>query len=399
MNRMWALCLWIVSAVALPLQADWTETNNDGDVGGLDQPGWVAAYNGSAPVPATTWYEASDLAIAGWGIDPGWTDNVVAITDADATAYAAANQVLPDFWRASAYVAVSTQDADEEFGAMVRATQFAMGNLPTAVTCYAATFNFNNAVNVGDEMEFKLYKIVNGVPTTEITSNPLVPAGSDDLIVAVELVAVGRHITARLYDDYGDATPVDELYFYDYNFLAAGDTGVTALDYDATVGIGALYDTLAATTPSVGLFADFTGDDLVDDADADLLCDNIGGGGGGVQPMDLDGDGDVDEDDWVILVEEHLETPLGVGTHRGDFNLDGFVNATDLAILKLNFGDAGKGWAEGNANCDDVVNATDLAILAANFGAVGPPGTPVPEPTILMLLAAGAAFAIRRTKK
>ena len=402
MNRMWALCLCAVLAAAVPAQADWTETNNDGGPGGLDQPGWVAAYNGSAPGPATTWYEASDLALAGWGSDPGWTDNVVAITDADATAYAAENQVLPDFWRARAHVAVSTQDPDEEFGAMVRAGAFNMDDPPTAVTSYAATFNFNNAVNVGDPMEFNLYKIVDGVVVSSVTANPLVPAGSDDLIVAIKLEAVGRHVRAWLYDDYPYTNQVASLYLYDYDFLPAGDTGVTALDYDATVGIGALYDTLSATTPATGLATDFTGDDLIgiDDVEyiQNAICNAMGPGG--YDPtFDFDGDGDNDEDDIVFYINNHTETPFGMGTAVGDLNLDGYINATDLAILSLSFGSSGLAYGRGNLNCDTVINATDLAILAGNYGYVSPSGAPVPEPTTITLIAAGAAALIRRRKR
>ena len=85
-----AFCLAVVS----PLQADWLETNADGSPsGGLDYlPYWVAAWNGSSPNPATDWYTASYLS-TWYGTDPGWTGWVVNITDADATAYAAANQV------------------------------------------------------------------------------------------------------------------------------------------------------------------------------------------------------------------------------------------------------------------------------------------------------------------
>jgi hypothetical protein len=392
----------MVLAAALPLQADWTETNNDGGPGGLDQPGWVAAYNGSAPGPATNWHTAANLAAAGWGTDPGWTGNVVAITDADATAYAAANQVLPDFWRARAEVAVSTQDPDEEFGAMVRASQFNMDDPPTAVTAYAATFNFNNAVGVGDPMEFKLYKIVNGVPTAELTAHPLVPASFDDFIVAIKLEAVGRHIRARLYDDTGDAVPLADLSLYDYDYLPAGDTGVTALDYDATVGIGALYDTLVASTPTAGLTGDFTGDDLIGLGDVEYvqsaICDAMGPGGYDIA-LDFDGDGDNDEDDVIFYIRNFPERPTGMGTEVGDLNLDGFINATDLAILAEFFGSSGVGYGRGNLNCDDFVNATDLAILAGNFGYAAPEGAAVPEPATLGLLAAGAAFVIRRRKR
>jgi len=389
---MWVLCLCGVLVLAATLRADWTETNNDGGPGGLDQPGWVAAYNGSAPGPATNWYDAEDDLAPTWGTDPGWVDNVVAISDADATAYAAANQVS-DFFNVRAYVAVSTIDPDEEFGAMVRANQFAMDDPPTAVTCYAATFNYDNAVNVGDPMEFKLYKIVNGVPAAQAVANPGVPAGADDYIVAIELTAVGRRITARLFEDYGDATPVAELSLYDYYRLDAGDTGVTALDYDGTAAIGALYDTLSSETYTYAIPGDLDFDFDVDADDIDLARDAIGSGFY-YPEFDYDFDGYLTELDFILYVNRFPETPLGIGTVRGGFNLDGIVNATDLIIMQGSFGATECRWAQGNSNLDCLVNATDLQLLQTNYGYAG---SAVPEPGTLLLLTAGAVFAIRRT--
>ena len=142
---------------------------------------------------------------------------------------------------------------------------------------------------------------------------------------------------------------------------------------------------------------DFDGDGDVDADDIDILCDNMGG-----DPLeyDLDGDNDVDEDDFVYLIENLVELTDGsgrTGTKRGDFNLDGLINATDLAIMKPNFGFSPRKYAQGNANCDDLVNATDLAILAANFGYIAPPA-PVPEPVSLTLLACGGLAALRRRR-
>jgi hypothetical protein len=87
-----------------------------------------------------------------------------------------------------------------------------------------------------------------------------------------------------------------------------------------------------------------------------------------------------------------------VGTQRGDFNLDGLINATDLAIIKSGFGLSGMGYADGNANCDDVIDATDLAILSGNFGYVAPAGA-VPEPATIGLIALGAAGLLRRRQQ
>jgi hypothetical protein len=113
---------------------------------------------------------------------------------------------------------------------------------------------------------------------------------------------------------------------------------------------------------------------------------------------DLDNDGDVDNDDLVYMIVNCVETTLGVGTARGDFNLDGYVNGTDLSIFKVGFGQVGVGYAQGNINSDTFVDGTDLSIFKANFG-YGPEQPLVPEPTVMCLLAAGGATVLRRRRK
>ena len=152
----------------------------------------------------------------------------------------------------------------------------------------------------------------------------------------------------------------------------------------------------AETTCTCG---DFDGDGDSDADDVDLLCANMGGD---PATYDLDGDGDVDEDDLVFAVENFLEydsngdsVPDGEGTFRGDFNLDGTVNGTDLSIMSANFGQT-VGFAGGNANCDAAVNGTDLSILSASFGNTAV--APIPEPASLLLMAAGAGAILKRRR-
>ncbi|KKN80058.1 hypothetical protein LCGC14_0333460 [marine sediment metagenome] len=165
-------------------------------------------------------------------------------------------------------------------------------------------------------------------------------------------------------------------------------------------GTGGIYPVLGDwTVPPPPPPCDWPGEGVdVGADDIDYLRDNMGGD---VACFDLDEDGDVDEDDLTYLVEYLVEwdngVDTGVGTKRGDFNLDGLVNATDLAILKAGFAQSPIGWAGGNANIDDVVNGTDLAILKTNFGFVAPTSA-VPEPATIAVLSLGA-LALRRRRR
>jgi len=153
--------------------------------------------------------------------------------------------------------------------------------------------------------------------------------------------------------------------------------------------------------PPAGTPGDFDDDGDIDADDIDMLCANMGSLD--LETYDLDDSGVVDEDDMIYLVTTLVEydtdddgTPDGQGTYRGDFNLDGVVNATDLQIMKGSFGSSGVGYAAGNANCDTVVNATDLQILK---GAFGSSASGVPEPLTVGLLALGGAALLRRRSR
>ena len=146
---------------------------------------------------------------------------------------------------------------------------------------------------------------------------------------------------------------------------------------------------------------DIDGDGDVDADDIEALCANMGGDD--LVICDLDNDGDIDEDDVVFLIMNYVAydldgdgTPDGQGTFRGDFNLDGAVNGTDLSIMNGGFGTT-VGYAGGNANCDTTVNGTDLSIVAGNFGSVAT--SAVPEPTLLSLLAVGAGLSLSRKRR
>jgi hypothetical protein len=154
---------------------------------------------------------------------------------------------------------------------------------------------------------------------------------------------------------------------------------------------------------AMATMGDFDDDGDIDAADIDLLADAIEAGSSDSK-FDVNGDSFVDEQDLIDHIATLVQrTDGGVGTYRGDFNLDGYVDATDLAILKAGFGLTGLGYALGNANADDFVDGTDLAIFKATFGLSGTPGAPnppaVPEPATISLLALGGLAALRRRRK
>jgi hypothetical protein len=166
-----------------------------------------------------------------------------------------------------------------------------------------------------------------------------------------------------------------------YTWAEAAWSSIYQLSYVNTV-VG---DPLMTFSHSVA--GDINGDGVVSADDIDFLVDHFGD-----PAYDMDGDGDTDNNDVTYLVTDIL------GTALGDYNLDGFVDAADLAVFRDGFGGAGK-WSDGDANFDGLVDGTDLAIFRSNYGFGGGEGG-VPEPATLGLMGLGALSLItrRRTK-
>ena len=116
-------------------------------------------------------------------------------------------------------------------------------------------------------------------------------------------------------------------------------------------------------TLSGGLPGDFNADQVVDDADIDLLFAAVNAGSGDFW-FDLDSSGTVTSSDVTFLVETLL------GTRWGDMDLDGDVDTGDLTAAIINFTGAsgtGKRWSQGDNDGDGDVDTGDLTRAIINF--------------------------------
>lgn len=148
-------------------------------------------------------------------------------------------------------------------------------------------------------------------------------------------------------------------------FVAGGATqaGHVIPDYEV--------DTLVFLPPG-----DFNYDGVLDDADIDMLRGAINASSSDPS-FDLDGNTVLNAADFDYMIQVILATAFG------DATLDKSVNEGDLSLVRSNFG-LGQGWAGGNFDLNGIVDADDLALMRTNFESVSASGAAitVPEPVV-----------------
>ncbi len=169
-------------------------------------------------------------------------------------------------------------------------------------------------------------------------------------------------------------------------------TRVRQYDTSYAVSIPHYLDWIESIVPT----GDLDNNDVLDVNDIDQLLDLLAALGGQPTPEGYELY-DVNSDDMLSLADAVFLVESMMGYIYGDLNLDGTVDAGDLALLAANFGQIGDwGWSDGDVNGDGIIDAGDLALIATNFGETAPG---VPEPMTLSLLGAGGLALLRRKRR
>ena len=166
------------------------------------------------------------------------------------------------------------------------------------------------------------------------------------------------------------------------SLFAPGEISINAADFglgDGTIELERL-----------GAAGDFNVDASVDADDIDLLFEAITGQSHHPR-FDLVADQMLEAADADHLVRVILATEFG------DSNLDGNVDAVDLAIVRNNFGGIG-GWVSADFTGDLSIDAADLAIVRNNFGFSGL-ASPAPEGHALLLMGLAGLLASTRRRR
>ena len=96
----------------------------------------------------------------------------------------------------------------------------------------------------------------------------------------------------------------------------------------------------------------------------------------------------------------YLDAPATQADIPGDLNGDGFVGGDDLDIVRSFWGQSvtAGNKLKGDPSGDGFVGGDDLDEVRANWGEGTPPAAPVPEPSLLVLLAGAALAGLARRR-
>lgn len=141
---------------------------------------------------------------------------------------------------------------------------------------------------------------------------------------------------------------------------------------------------LTPVDPPNGEFdLDINDDDLVNSADAPLLCEAL-------KNADIDLAA-------AVVNGEPIHAQLGLIS--GDVDLNGTVEFADFLILSSSFGGTGLHYGLGDQDCDGNVSFADFLALSSNFGQSIAVSAAVPEPSgdvfVFLALAGVIAFFTR----
>jgi parallel beta helix pectate lyase-like protein/dockerin type I repeat protein len=264
------------------------------------------------------------------------------------------------------------------------------------------TFVNNTVSNAGTDWGAGMY--VGNTEAENIVVRNNLFHGDDTRLVWIKRAPVSMTLEYNLYDGRdglmntgcleGEAGFVDAG-SDDFHLLATSDAIDAGTSTDAPLTdldgnprpLSTAWDMGAYEYPAASPGGDFNHDGQVNAADIDLLHAKIILGTNPI-PFDLNSDGMVDVQDADYLIGTIL------GTSRGDANLDGQVSDADYTLWADNYLDPA-GWAGGDFNGDRDVTDADYTLWADNYA---PAGT-APEPTALLLSAAGWLAICRRARR
>ena len=251
-------------------------------------------------------------------------------------------------------------------------------------------------------------------PSHSLTAQPAVPGNAGYFTVDPTEVynLAGKHVNA---DGESWGTPFDLAELAADPLVLSGEIDLREINYVRIVDIPGSGDFLDSfgnpiydawpTWESGGLdleavgvihekiFGDINLDDVLDTGDIDAIFDAISAGTTDTF-FDLTGEGDIDQADAEMLIQNILFT------NYGDANFDWAVDVTDLNLWKANRFQSGMNWARGDFNGYGATDVGDLNLWKAyRFQFFGPPAAmTLPEPTTIILLGAAAPLMLRKRK-